>query len=136
MEFFEVPDVLELLRREIDRVGGQSELARRSGVSRTQINRALNGRRLPASQLCRALGLEWGIVRYIVGEGGPLQPVIIENRDFLLVLKAEIEKVGSITAWCDQIGVRRLEVARAAGMAYAPRGRPSGDNDATLGFLP
>ena len=49
-----IQDVIELLRAEIDRVGGQSEWARQTGIERSQINRVLNGRRLPPNTLSSA----------------------------------------------------------------------------------
>jgi DNA-binding transcriptional regulator YdaS (Cro superfamily) len=112
VKILNIEDVLELLRLDIDRVGGQSEWARQTGVSRMQINRALNGRRMPPSHLCQALGLEWFIVRHIAGKDDQPQHVIINDREFLLILKVEIEKAGSITAWCDQIGVNRTYLSQ------------------------
>jgi DNA-binding phage protein len=112
LDILGIEDVLELLLRDIERVGSQSEWARQTGVPRTQINRALKGKRLPPSQLCRALGLEFVIVRHIAGEDGQQQPVVVEKRDFLSKLKAEIEKVGSITVWCEQTGFNRTYLSQ------------------------
>ena len=70
------------------------------------------GRRMPTSQLCRALGLEWVIVRHITEENGQQQPVIVEKRDFLSRLEVEIEKVGSITAWCEKAGFNRTYISQ------------------------
>jgi hypothetical protein len=112
LDILGIEDVLELLLRDIERVGGQSEWARQAGVPRTQINRALKGRRMPPAQLCFALGLEWVVVRQIAGEDGKLQPVVVEKRDFLALLEAEIEKVGSITVWCEKTGFNRTFVSQ------------------------
>jgi transcriptional regulator with XRE-family HTH domain len=112
MKILTIEDVLELLRLDIDLVGGQSEWARQTGVSRGQINRALKGRRMPSSQLCHALGLEWVVVRKIPREDGESQPVMVERRDFLSKLKAEIEKVGSVTGWCEQNGFNRTYLSQ------------------------
>jgi DNA-binding phage protein len=112
LDILGIEDVLELLLRDIERVGSQSEWTRQTGVPRTQINRALKGKRLPPSQLCRALGLEFVIVRHIAGEDGQQQPVVVEKRDFLSKLKAEIEKVGSITVWCEQTGFNRTYLSQ------------------------
>jgi DNA-binding transcriptional regulator YdaS (Cro superfamily) len=38
-------DVLRLLREDVDRAGGQSAWARRSGIDRVYLNRVLNGKR-------------------------------------------------------------------------------------------
>jgi hypothetical protein len=65
--------------------------------------------------------LEWIIVRQVAAKGGQLQPVIVQNRDILLILRAEIDKAGSVAAWCKQTGVNRtylsqvLNKRRAAG---------------------
>jgi DNA-binding transcriptional regulator YdaS (Cro superfamily) len=112
LDILGIEDVLELLLRDIQRVGGQSEWARQTGVPRTQINRALNGRRMPTSQLCRALELEWVIVRHVEGKDGQQQPIIMEKRDLLLILNVEIEKVGSITAWCERTGFNRTYLSQ------------------------
>jgi hypothetical protein len=112
LDILGIKDVLELLLRDIERMGGQSEWARQTGVSRMQINRALNGRRMPTSQLCRALELEWVIVRHVEGKDGQQQPIMMEKRDFLLILNAEIEKVGSITVWCEKTGFNRTFVSQ------------------------
>ena len=108
---FNIQDVIELLRRETDRVGGQSEWARQTGIQRPLINRVLNGRRLPPLQLCRALGLEWVIVRHVAQKGGETKSVIISNRDVLLMLRKEIENAGSITACSRQMGVDRSNLS-------------------------
>jgi DNA-binding phage protein len=112
LDILGIEDVLELLLRDIERVGGQSEWARQAGVPRTQINRALKGRRMPPAQLCLALGLEWVVVRQIAGEEGKPQLVVVEKRDFLSSLRGEIEKVGSITVWCEKTGFNRTYVSQ------------------------
>jgi hypothetical protein len=102
---------MELLRAEIDRVGGQSEWARQTGIQRSLISRVLNGQRLPPSRLCRALGLEWVIVRDVAETGDQTKLTIISNRDVLLILKKEIRRVGSIIAWSRQMGVERSHLS-------------------------
>ena len=106
-----VQDVIELIRGEIDRVGGQSEWARQTGIQRPVINRVLNGRRLPPSQLCRILGLEWVIVRNVAETEDETKLTFISSREVLLILKKEIKKVGSIIAWSRQMGVERSHLS-------------------------
>ena len=113
-----VQDVIELIRGEIDRVGGQSEWARQTGIQRPVINRVLNGRRLPPSQLCRTLGLEWVIVRAVAETED--ETTIISNREVLLILKKEIKKVGSIIAWSRQMGVERSHLSSVLHKRRAP----------------
>jgi DNA-binding phage protein len=112
LDILGIKDALELLQRDIQRVGSQSEWARQTGVPRTQMNRALNGRRMPSFRLCQAIGLEWVIVRHVTGEDGQQQAVIVEKRDFLSRLKVEIEKAGSIAAWCEQTGFNRTYLSQ------------------------
>jgi hypothetical protein len=111
MKSFEVRDVLELLRREIDRVGGQSEWARQTGIDRSLINRVLNARRLPTSQLCRALGLEWVVVRHAVRGDDEPESSIVSKRDVLRILSEQIKNAGSIAAWCKLVGEERTYVS-------------------------
>jgi DNA-binding transcriptional regulator YdaS (Cro superfamily) len=112
MEILNSEDVRKLLRLAIDRAGDQSKWSRQAGVNRAQINRVLNGRRLPPSQICQALGLEWAIVRHFAGKDGRPRTIVVENREFLSILKSEIEKLGSLTAWCEQTGVNRTYLSQ------------------------
>jgi DNA-binding phage protein len=95
MKPLRVQDVLKLLRREIDRAGGQSEWARQTGVYRTHLNKVLNGWRPPGPSICRALGLK-----------------SINAEEVLLILRQEIEKAGSTNSWCRQVGLNRAYVGR------------------------
>jgi hypothetical protein len=112
MKPFEVQDVTELLRREIDRVGSQSQWARQAGVQRSLINKVINGRRLPTSRLCRALGLKWVIVRHRAGGDDEIESGIVSKEDVLGILSEQIKLAGSITAWCEVVGEERTYVSR------------------------
>ena len=112
MEALSIEDVLELLLRDIDRVGSQSEWARQTGVSRMDISRALQHRRMPSFSLCQALGLDWVVVRKIAGEDGRSEFVVVETHQFLARLRAGIEKAGSITVWCEQNGFNRTYLSQ------------------------
>ena len=116
-------DVLKLLHLAIERVGGQSEWARQTGVSRMQINRTLKGRRMPPTKLCHALGLEWVIVHYGAGEDGQRQALIVSKREFLFKLQSEIDKIGTITAWCEQFRVNRSYLSQILNKRRAPGAR-------------
>jgi DNA-binding phage protein len=50
-------DVIHLLRAAVEREGGQSGFARRHGIERSRINRALSGKRPVGRAIARALGL-------------------------------------------------------------------------------
>jgi DNA-binding phage protein len=111
MKPLNVQDVIALIRGEIDRVGGQSEWARQTGIQRSLINRVLNGRRMPPSQLCRILGLEWVIVRHIAQGACQAKPLPISQREFHLILRQEIKRAGSIIAWSRQVGIDRSHLS-------------------------
>jgi DNA-binding phage protein len=51
-------DVLQLLNEVIDRAGGQSAWARRTGVNRVNLNKVLNGKRPLTSTIIKALKLK------------------------------------------------------------------------------
>jgi DNA-binding phage protein len=108
---FNVQDVIELIRGEIERVGGQSEWSRQTGIQRSLINRVLNGQRMPPSQLCRILGLEWVIVRHIAQGACQAEAVLVSQREFHLILREEIERAGSIIAWSRQMGINRSHLS-------------------------
>jgi hypothetical protein len=105
MKPLHVQDLLRLLRHEIDRVGGQSEWARQTGICRTYINKVLNGRKLPGPSICRALGLERAVFRDAPEMMDSTKSVDVEKVP--LILREEIEKAGSISAWCRQVGLDR-----------------------------
>jgi DNA-binding phage protein len=51
-------DVLRLLHEVVDRAGGQSAWARRSGIDRAHLNRVLNGKRPLSPRIVKALKLK------------------------------------------------------------------------------
>jgi DNA-binding phage protein len=54
---FELKDVISLLRSEIKRAGGQAAWARQTGISRTMLNKVLNGHKSPTMTIIAALKL-------------------------------------------------------------------------------
>jgi hypothetical protein len=115
-----IQDVIDLLRAEIDRVGGQSEWARQTGIERALINRVLNGRRLPPSTLCRALRLEWVLVHHAAQCDGETKSAIVSNRDFYRILRKEIRKAGSVIAWCRRVGIDRTYLSNVLHRRKSP----------------
>jgi DNA-binding phage protein len=105
-----VPDLLRLLRRDINRVGGQSEWARQTGICRTYINRVLNGRKPPGPSICRALGLKRAVLRDVAEMSDATKSV--DLKEVSLILRKEIEKAGSISAWCRQVGLDRSHLSQ------------------------
>jgi DNA-binding phage protein len=57
MRFLELKDVIFLLRSEVERAGGQTAWAKKTGVDRVTINRALNDKQPPTKKIIRALKL-------------------------------------------------------------------------------
>jgi DNA-binding phage protein len=120
MKIVKSEDVLELLRLAIDRVGGQSEWSRRTGIDRAQINRALNERRFPSSLICRALKLERVVVRVTAQRAEKAKSAIISGEDVLLMLNESIEETGGITAWSRQIGINRTYLSLVLNRRRSP----------------
>ena len=57
MKFLELKDVICLLRSEVERAGGQTAWAKKTGTNRTIINSVLSNRRPLTKQIIRALKL-------------------------------------------------------------------------------
>jgi DNA-binding phage protein len=57
MKMFDLEDVVSLLRVDVRRVGGQAAFAKKTGIPRAEVNRALTGARLPSRSVIDALGL-------------------------------------------------------------------------------
>jgi DNA-binding phage protein len=110
MKPLRVRDLLGLLRRDIDRVGGQSEWARQTGICRTYINRVLNGQKPPGPSICRALGLKRAIFRDAAEMVDSTKSVDVE--EVPIILREEIKKAGSISAWCRQVGLDRSHLSQ------------------------
>jgi DNA-binding phage protein len=58
MTILDLPGVLRLLQREIDRSGGQTAWAKKAGIDRTHINKVLHGSREPGNRILEVLKLE------------------------------------------------------------------------------
>jgi DNA-binding phage protein len=110
MKPLHVLDVLTLLRRDIERAGSQSEWSRQTGISRTYVNRVLNGRKPPGLSICRALGLEKAIFRDGARMVDSTKPVDLD--EIPLILQKEIKRAGSISAWCRQVGLDRSNLSQ------------------------
>jgi DNA-binding phage protein len=57
MRFLELKDVIRLLRFEVERAGGQTAWAKKTGLQRAIINRVLNNQEPPTKKIIRALKL-------------------------------------------------------------------------------
>jgi DNA-binding phage protein len=92
-----MPQVHQLLRREIDQAGGLSQWSRRKGISRVHLSRVLHGHRPFGTRIIRALGLEAAI--------SPSPSAVLR------LLSQEIEKAGSQSEWARRTGVNRSSLA-------------------------
>jgi DNA-binding phage protein len=57
MRFFELEDVVRLLRLEVKRAGGQAAWASKTGLNRIVVNKVLNGKTSPTKRIIKALKL-------------------------------------------------------------------------------
>jgi DNA-binding phage protein len=57
MRILEREDVVQLLRIEVEKAGGQTAWAKKHKIDRTVISRILNGARGPTKKIIRTLGL-------------------------------------------------------------------------------
>jgi DNA-binding phage protein len=57
MSFLELKDVIHLLRSEVERAGGQTAWAKKTGIDRVTINRVLSNQRPLTKKIIRALKL-------------------------------------------------------------------------------
>jgi DNA-binding phage protein len=54
---YQLDDVLQLLREEVESAGGQSDWAHKASCSRTLLSKVINGTRVPGKTVLRPLGL-------------------------------------------------------------------------------
>jgi DNA-binding phage protein len=57
MRYLDLKDVIRLLRSEVERAGGQAAWAKKTGIQRTTINKALNDQRSLTKKIIMALKL-------------------------------------------------------------------------------
>ena len=93
-------DVLRQLHREVEETGSQSEWARRTGVSRTYLNKVMRGSRVPGPQIFEALN-----VKSVVVCAGP------NGNDLIPFLRRAVAEAGSISAWSRKTGIDRAVVS-------------------------
>jgi DNA-binding phage protein len=89
----EMPEITQILRGDIERAGGVSQWARRTGVNRAYVSKVLHGHKQPGLKIIRALGLEATLSR--------------RAREVLRILGQEIDKAGSQSEWARRTGINR-----------------------------
>ena len=105
-------DVVRLLRRDVERAGGQSEWARRTGIDRTTLNKVLQGSRPASSQILKALKL-----KEIVVCGGP------DGNNLLSLLRQAVREAGGISAWARKTSIDRTTISLVIHKKRAPNAR-------------
>jgi DNA-binding transcriptional regulator YdaS (Cro superfamily) len=95
---FGLVEVRELLRKEIELVGGQTAWSRRAGVERTLLNQVIRGRRLPTAGIVRALGLE--------------KLVLPSVTDVLNRLSEEVDGAGGQSEWARRTGLSQTHISQ------------------------
>jgi DNA-binding transcriptional regulator YdaS (Cro superfamily) len=91
-----LPQMRQLLRRDIELAGGQSEWSRRTGVPRAQLNKVLRGHRPVGRRIIQALGFK--------------EVRLPTEGELLQFLSREIEKAGSQAEWARRNAVSRTIV--------------------------
>jgi DNA-binding phage protein len=101
-----MPQIQQLLRREIEKAGGLSQWARRKGISRVHLSRVLHGRRPLGMCIIHALGFE--------------EAASLDLGEVLRLLRQEIKEVGSQSEWARRTGVNRSSLNLALSGRRAP----------------
>jgi DNA-binding phage protein len=70
VQILELDDVVALLRREVEKAGGQAAWAKSTGTDRSLLNKVLKGHRPPTAKMIAALNLR---VVFTPGNGSWLQ---------------------------------------------------------------
>ena len=104
-----MPQVQQLLRREIERAGGLSQWARQKRISRVHLSRVLHGRRPLGKRIIHALGLE--------------EATSPDLGEVLRLLSQEIKEAGSQSEWARRTGVNRSSLNQV----LSGRRRPAPD---------
>lgn len=93
--------VLQLLQRDVDAVGGQSEWARRAGIDRSLLNKILSEKRSINQDVTRCLSLRRTVcyMRMNSGPGSGDPAKILEIDDVLDLLSREVEDAGGQENW-------------------------------------
>jgi DNA-binding transcriptional regulator YdaS (Cro superfamily) len=91
-------EVIQLLRSEVKKAGGQSAWSRRERVNRTSLNLVINGRLAIPPSIIRALNLR-AVSQY--------NACPISSHEILNLLRSEVEKAGSQFDWAQREGINR-----------------------------
>jgi DNA-binding phage protein len=98
MPILEREQFVRLVGIAVEEAGSQSALTKMTGVDRTTINKVLQGKRPPSGEIVKAFGL-----RVVFARGGRT----LKRNDILRLLRSDIARAGSQTAWAKQAGIDR-----------------------------
>ena len=93
--FLDLQQVLQQLSRDVEKAGGQSEWARRSGVDRATLNRVMTGKRSPNQQIIRAL---------------KLKKFKLPNDILVGLLHQDVRRAGGQSEWARRKGISRVSL--------------------------
>ena len=115
----EPAEVVQLLRSEVERVGSQMAFAKMAGVDRATVNKILHGRRQPTEKVILALGLR-RVPRVKAGIHKLRPTEELDVEDILRLLHAEVQRLGSQTAFAKIAGVDRATVHKVLRGQFLP----------------
>jgi len=95
-QFLDVNDVLGLLRRDVERAGGQYAWSRRTGVNRAYLYRVLNDQSPPGGPIIAALKLK--------------KVILVKPTNILRLVRHEVQRAGSQAEWARRAGVSRVNL--------------------------
>jgi DNA-binding transcriptional regulator YdaS (Cro superfamily) len=98
-----IEDVVRVLREEVRNVGGQAELARKTGVNRPNLNSAITGKRSPTNDILRTLNLRKAFA-YEKAKAREL-PELLRLERVARILRDEVGRAGSQAEWARNYGV-------------------------------
>jgi DNA-binding phage protein len=111
MRILEPKEIVQLLRAEVKKAGSQTAWAKRVGIERSFVNFVLHGRKQPTEKIILALGLRRVLRQRVdIQKLRPTKEPDVE--DVLRLLRAEVQRTGSITAFAKIAGVDRTTVHR------------------------
>jgi DNA-binding phage protein len=112
-------NVVQLLREEVAKVGGQTGWHRKTAISRVTINSVLRNRTQPTKKIIKALNLETiyrlkkkaptrsqGKKRGLVRRACAIEmQKILREKDVLQLLRREVAKAGGQSGWARKNGI-------------------------------
>jgi DNA-binding phage protein len=95
-QFLDVNDVLRLLRREVERAGGQYAWSRHTGVNRAYLYRVMDDQSPPGGPILAALKLK--------------KISLVKKTDIVRLVQHEVQRAGSQAEWARRAGVSRVNL--------------------------